>query len=197
MALTLFTVAFVHAQEEDVLIKLPKLKSVGFYLTPEYQFGQVNQMTNSFTGWSAGITLNKRLSVGFTRIGLFNPSAALTNSANPVSYNANFGGVKMEYTFFPKSPVHLVVPLTIGTGGYTESVSSNPRRGPRNLNNLFVAIPGVVAEANVFKFLKVYAGASYRYSASFSSTTSAGEALKGFVFTSGFRFGLFGKKVGK
>lgn len=186
---------FAQAQEEKVLVKLPKVQNIGFYITPEFQYGQVNSMTHSFSGWSAGVIFNKRLSAGFTRIGLFNPASAMTNSANPTNYNANFGGLKFEYTFFPKSPIHLVIPMTIGTGGYTESITKKGF-GPRNMNNLFVAIPGIVAEANIFKFMKVYVGASYRYSVGINSNNPNSGALKGMVFNSGIRFGLFGKKVG-
>jgi hypothetical protein len=161
-------------------------------------------------GVSAMLLFNKRLAVGVTASHSmdrrFSPSGV-----SPLYLNANFGGLKLEYTVNPNSALHVSFPLTVGMGSArADSLVSRPRtpgfepgagnRPFRGGDRFGVVQPGIHLEANLSRFAKLYAGASYRISwenSNRSATVLPTNTLQGVSLEAGLKVGLFDWKVKK
>ena len=58
-------------------------------------------------------------------------------------------------------------------------------------DGFFVVEPGVRAEINLFKFMRLNAGVSYRYAAGLDLIYTPGNLLNNFTGTVGLKFGKF------
>jgi len=197
-AIILFNIAFTQAQDAPkTLFQMPKLKQIGFYVSPEYQNGQLSGNFKSFQGISASVIFNNRFSIGLYRTSIFNPTNATTTTGE--ANNANYGGLKLEYTLKPNSIVHYTIPVYIGMGT-AQTALNTFRGGNRNLNSFFVGQTGFQVEVNLFKFMKVYTGSTYRFSDLITQSTSSPlskNTLSGLSFDFGLKIGMFGKSLKK
>ena len=156
------------------------------------------------------VLLNKKLGLGvsgYSTLGNFSPSQI--SADHTLQLRAEFGGGKLEYTLNPNSPVHVSFPLMIGGGrARVDSVGMNDHEGrdqyPYYSHNkshgneisFFVIQPGINVEANLFPFMKIFAGTSYRIvSGGESKTTNAAiespwlGQLQGLSFSAGIKIG--------
>jgi hypothetical protein len=197
-----------YAQDSTkTLIHFSEIKQLGLYFAPEYQYGQLKSQYTSFAGGSAMLLVNKKFAFGFT----MQQSVYLSYSPtdiSPLVLKGSFGGLKLEYTCHPDAAVHLSFPLVIG-GGYARADSANyvddnndmspnqyksyRRRGIRN--SYFIVQPGVNVEANLVRFVKIFAGVNYRFSIPTYSTSTTNiipaSTLQGLGFSIGLKMGLF------
>jgi hypothetical protein len=212
------TSLFAQQDTMHTLIKISKPKYIGFYVSPEYQYGQTGGAFNSFAGSSAMFIVNKKLALGVTAATNiqenFSPS-----SVSPLLLRSTFGGAKIEYTPRPNAAVHLTFPLVIGMGvaqadsaTYVGSVKNGNNGGGKDHNgkdnfpggqngnnergisaDYFVVQPGVQLEANLARFVKLYAGVNYRVG--FGTETIASPLSKttmtGVSANVGLKVGLF------
>ncbi len=174
----------------------------GFYGEMNVQYGQFNDDFAYVSGGSFMFICNKRFAIGGTMQRIadqsFAPNFVNTASIPGVEYlHAGFGGLKMEYTVMPNSVIHLTVPLVLGYGwanvnGDQHIYSDSHYEDLPTTNSYYIVQPGLQAELNLFKFLKLFAGANYRFSMeaditnTFSSTT-----LQGFGAVGGIKAGIF------
>jgi hypothetical protein len=181
------------------LFSTPKINTLGLYVAPEYQFGQIQNELTHLSGFSAMAIVNKKLSVGVsmnrTLVRDFSPK-----DVSPLYLKANYGGLKIEYTMNPNSLVHISFPLMVGMGmASTDSIAGSgivpgPYRIRRNTpdNRFFMVQPGVQVEVNLMKYAKAYVGAQYRFAFDTgNSTTLNVNTLKGFGVYAGLKIGLF------
>jgi hypothetical protein len=200
------------ASEMKTLMKLPKTNYLGVYLVPEYQYGNIAGEYTSMGGGSVMITLNKKLGIGaggYRTWDNFTPSEISPNHA--LQLRAEFGGGKVEYTLNPNSLVHFSFPLMIG-GGRASIDSTGRRPGPGmdgpyghhggpgehgSQISFFLIQPGINVEANVLRFVKIFAGASYRIvsnsethaSPYISADPPSLSQLQGLSFSAGIKIG--------
>jgi len=197
----------VHQDQMNTLLTLPRISTLGIYFAPEYQYGRVAGQFTSLGGGSFMVTLNKRLGVGVGGYTTFHPYAPNEiNSTSPQQFNAHYYGARLEYTLFPNSKVHVSFPLLIGggqanidsTGNHFEGYRRGPHHGYPSGNSMsfLVVQPGINIETNVFRFMKVFAGASYRIvSGGESHTTNLSVEsptlgqLQGLSFSAGIKIG--------
>ena len=107
------------------LFSTPKINTLGLYVAPEYQFGQIQNELTHLSGFSAMAIVNKKLAVGVsmnrTLVRDFSPK-----DVSPLYLKANYGGLKIEYTVNPNSLFHISFPLMIGMGmASTDSISGS------------------------------------------------------------------------
>jgi hypothetical protein len=179
-----------------------KVHYVGLYLAPEYQFGQLGGAFTSMGGASFMLQFNKKLGVGFTGFGSFR------NQSNSTNINGSFAGLKVEYTIKPDAAIHVSFPLMVGVGGTGFRMGEfgedhgrfrGNRGGGDNTdpeiddddfeNNVYKVIqPGVVAEANLARFAKLFVGANYRFA--FNSAGYSAD-YQGFSANVGVKLGIF------
>ena len=166
--------------DAKTIFKVPKLQTFGFYVQPEYQYGQVAGSFTGFAGYSLMFIVNQRFAIGATRIRQISPSFS-PKSLAPLYVNSEFDGLKMEYTLTPKKAVHISFPIVLGAG-YID-VDSLPFDQQKDYSEYpcpsctpdgvymgtavaygqyFVNQVGVNVETNVMRGVKLYAGANYR-----------------------------------
>ena len=193
---------FAHAQDTThTLLKWKRPEYLGIYVAPEFHYGQLNGAFTAMGGSSVMLLLNKRWGIGVTgQMTLdrrFSPSGVA-----PLYLRAGFGGLKLEYTANPNGAIHFTFPLTLGMGfAQADSIDTYRNRNDdfgfgRNFNrgNQFAVIqPGVQVEANLVRFVKLFAGVNYRIAFKTNSvaTTLPTNTLQGLSFNVGAKFGLF------
>jgi hypothetical protein len=199
------------------------LTYVGIYVAPEIQYASLAGGFTPMGGVSAMLQANKKWGIGavaYTTIAE-NYTPTKLSSAKLYTMDAQFGGLKLEYTPKPNSLIHVSFPLMIGAGmANIDSLNANKMDNERNYGkdkdgvdgknqdgmknegkgkgeNMFFAIqPGIHLEANVLKYSKIFIGANYRIAAGKSSLVSTNTVL---IPTSNQLGGVsvnFGIKVG-
>ena len=191
------------------------LKYLGLSVGSEFQYGLLAGEFTPMGGVSAILHINKKFGIGlagYSTMNNFTPTAL--NAKLLLNLNVMYGGLKLEYTPNPNAPIHVSFPLLIG-GGMARVDSSNnyrdnfgrnggrdrDRNGGREMNgrgtDFWIIQPGINIEANVIRFLKIYAGASYRITPSVNTEvtttlpTPTASQLSGFNVTAGVKLGVF------
>lgn len=207
------TTSIAQAQKQDSTDKMRTIFSgkmkhpryIGIYATPEIGYTQINGTSAMLAGFQAGWLFNKKWGVAVAAYGT--PGRQIESSTSKGQYlRAGYGGVRIEYTPNPNAPVHLSFPLLIG-GGMTNLDSLNNRDrgfgrnggrgndmfGPKNNNTYVVIQPGIQVEANLFRYAKLYVGASYRFGIEQKQNNPliASNALNGVTLSAGMKVGLF------
>ena len=105
-----------------------------------------------------------RTGVGFNANALLSKSFYSETLQKDIRVEGGYGGLAIEYVLFPKSVIHINLPLTLGAGGYNYVESEDPFApiDPENSEAFFMIEVGAELEVNVAKFLKIGAGFSYR-----------------------------------
>jgi hypothetical protein len=187
------------------------IKYLGFSVGSEFQYGSLAGEFTPIAGVSGMLHINKKWGIGvagYSTMRNFTPTALNANSL--LAMDVKYGGLKLEYTLNPNAPIHVSFPLLIGGGMARVDSANNYRNGfggrdrdnrrefnGRNSTRFWVIQPGVNVEANVIRFLKIYAGASYRITPSVNSETATAlptltaSQLSGLNFSAGIRLGLF------
>jgi hypothetical protein len=188
---------------------------------PDIQLGYFFEMNAGYTkfgsenaflpGIDFGMILNHNWSVGLSGSFIGNPKNLYYDNiyhteTGSAMLGANlmggYGGFLFEYTAFPRSVVHFSIPVMIG-GGYFAYIDdfyfSNNDYHNGNMwnyntiddNYCFVIEPGIKAEFNIIKMLKLGLGVSYRYSPNFNLVNTADDLLNQFTGRVSLRFGKF------
>lgn len=171
-----------------------KVNYLGIYLAPEYQYGQVGGSFTSLSGAALMLQFNKKFAIGATGFGSF-------RNRQSTDLNANFGGLKMEYTLKPDAAVHVSFPLVVGVGGngFDFENDGGGRGRDRDFDDMFdddnhgnmsrIIQPGVNIEANLSRYAKFYVGANYRFA--LNNNTANTTDLSGFSANAGLKLGIF------
>ncbi len=191
----------------------PKLRKIGFYVAPEFQYLGTAGTYTPANGGSAMLIFNERLSIGVAGYGARSFTPTLSNNTG-LQMNYGYGGLALGYTVNPHKLIHLNFPVLIGAG-YVRLDSTGSfwyRRGNRDdfhglsidnhgdYNPFFTAQVGANVEMNVFRFLKVYVGGSYRLTtgstvtypiANAGTATLTNSQLSGLNAQAGIKLGLF------
>jgi hypothetical protein len=187
------------------------IKYLGLSVGSEFQYGSLAGEFTPMAGVSGTLHINKKWGIGlagYSTINNFTPTAL--NAKSLLNLNVMYGGLKLEYTPNPNAPIHVSFPLLIGGGMARVDSASNYRNGfgGRDRNNrrdfngrdntdFWVIQPGINIEANVIRFLKIYAGASYRLTPSVNTETTTtlptptANQLSGLNVSAGIKLGLF------
>ncbi len=199
VGLSFFSNSAFSQDTTRTLFSTPKINTLGLYVAPEYQYGQIQKELTHLSGFSAMVLINKKLAIGMsmnrTMLRDFSPA-----DVSPLYLKANYGGLKLEYTVNPNSLFHISFPLMIGGGmASTDSIAGRgfvpgPYRINRNTpsNQFFMVQPGIQIEANLMKYAKAYIGAQYRFAFDRGNSTNLDvNVLKGFGVYAGLKIGLF------
>ncbi|MGE5423763.1 MAG: hypothetical protein ACM3N9_00280 [Syntrophothermus sp.] len=155
-------------------------------------------------GISGGIIINHNFSIGLTASGVANSQQITYKNfieGKDARLEAGWGGLRIEYTLFPKSPVHVTFPLMIG-GGQVSYISTDESYDPVSnkwecshevlaSDGIFVVEPGVKAEVNIFRFMRLGAGISYRYTPDLDLPNTSTDFINNFTVGGSIKFGKF------
>ncbi len=197
-----------------------KINTLGLYVAPEIQYAGLAEGYAPMGGVSAMLQINKKWGIGgvaYSTLGEYTPTKL--SSMKSYNFDAQFGGLKLEYTPKPNSLVHVSFPLVIGAGmaqidsvganhnskndgdmygekGKDESGMKESGKMGKEDNLFFMIQPGIHLETNILKYAKIFVGANYRIAAGKSNLISTNPLL---IPTSSQMSGLsvnFGIKVG-
>jgi hypothetical protein len=202
----LFAAILVNAQQEPTTRNdLNTVRAGGHQIG--WFIGLINIPNDKRDVWTGGLIwhdVNHSFSIGLSgkgwcnREGLYYPDVTDTAGAY---LEGGYGGLLLEYTLFPKSAVHLTFPVVIGAGGATYVTDYDYHEGNHNANDdwyktldtdaFFVIEPGIRAEVNVFKFMRLDAGVSYRYTNGLELINTPDNLMNNFTASVGLKFGKF------
>lgn len=205
----LFTLNILNAQDTThMLLKFSRPRYIGLYLAPEIQTGQLNNSFTAIGGGTAMLLLNQKWGFGIAGYKILEDGFSPKDVA-PLYLRAYYGGLKMEYTPDPTAAVHLTFPLMIGMGmAHTDSLKFDHHgRGFdhnnrndfdfRDHNEAVIIQPGIQLEANMIRYLKIFAGANYRLAFNNSNATIPKNTFSGLSLNLGLKVGLFDYWIGK
>lgn len=210
MCFAMFTSNQSTAQDSSTtqLIKLPKLNHIGFYIAPEFQYGQLKNGFTGFGGNSFMLLINKKLGIGLTSFRNMDRNYSPSGIA-PLILSSDFKGIKFEYTVRGNKALHITFPLTIGVAranadsagmlygrnrahDQMNDIMNAPNRSFENRSKYMFVMSGVQLEANVFKFMKVYAGVNYRLAWKDAMQNQlANSTVEGLSANAGIKLGVF------
>ncbi|MBL4704632.1 MAG: hypothetical protein JKY54_08930 [Flavobacteriales bacterium] len=139
---------------------------VGLSIKPAY----VNGQEAMFTGGQIAIALGKKVNFGVAGYGLLTNvrSNQLATSGSEYFIEMGYGGLLIEPILGSDQVIHLAFPILLGAG--VSALSQNrPWNGFYdeseyvNSELFFIAEPGINAELNLFRFMRIAAGVGYRF----------------------------------
>ncbi len=181
---------------------------LGWFVGFDNGYTQFDSRDVHLSGLSAGLIINHNFTIGFSGSGWTNRNNLYYENildSTGAYLEGGFGHMLFEFTPFARSPIHFTFPLLIG-GGAASYISETDYdwdysgwdyhewdNHHKNLDtDLFCSIePGIRIEANVCRFLRLNAGASYRYVSGLQLVNTSGDMMNNFSATFGLKFGKF------
>jgi hypothetical protein len=188
--------------------KLP----VGYFFEFNAAYSMFGSTSVFLPGVSTGVILNHNWSIGLSGSLLGNPHGIKYDSIyldtvgkpkKPAYMRGGYGGILIEYTLMPKSAVHFSFPLLIGMGYFCmraqdKMMNQHDYQYDYNYDNYtvadnycFVIEPGIRAEFNLVKVLRMGITLSYRYSPNFDLYGTSSSTINQFNAKLAFRLGKF------
>lgn len=172
-----------------------------------FGYTKINGQDTYLMGARGGWLVNHRLTIGLAGNGFISDKQYdiiyYDNNGNleegALNLTGGYGGLFLEATILPFSPVHITIPLIIGAGGvaYTRSWWENDYDNnyydnyTLDSDAFFVFEPGLEIEFNLIKFMRLGVGGSYRYTSRISLVESSSAMLRGFNGHFSLKFGKF------
>ncbi len=211
LVLFLFSIIVCVNAQEELLIKKDSKKSIfekigiskpGLFFRFEEAYTQMNNQDLWMGGGSVGLAINNNINIGVSGRGwnirqrMLNPNVIDTTGAY---MEGCYGGLLMEYNVSPKSLVKVTFSLLAGPGGTAYLI--NKKKTNEDVNSakmsvkvlesdVFFAIePGGHIQLNIFKFMRLNVGISYRYVGNLQLMNTSGNLMNNFTTTLGLEFG--------
>ena len=145
--------------------------------------------TAVLSGAEIAITLGHQLSIGIAGYGLVNQHVPIRLGGQPVADTLRFGygGIRVGYRVAPERPLHAGIELLVGGG----EVSSRVEGSAADEDEVFVAVPSVLGEANITSSVRAVGAVSYRFVSGVDWPGVGPSALRGVEARIGLRLGRF------
>jgi hypothetical protein len=167
---------------------------VGFYFGWVNKPSIINEQPGWMTGGETGLVFGHAVRFGFAGYGLVSPvrSNRFDGMGNELYYDLGYGGIMFEPVFGSRYLFHLTFPVMLGAGGVSwhDRYSYSYDWNQYGWDVFMIAETGANIELNVFKWLRMTAGASYRF------TTESWRGGLGVSELSGWS-GNLGLKIGR
>lgn len=181
-------------KKDEVQTLFGSVNSHGGYGGFGLRIGQLNGSNTVWNGGQGGWIINHALTLGGAGYGFVGESFTQPGTTDNYFLTGGFGGLLLEPIILPKFPVHISIPIIIGAGGVSiqEDVYTNnfQDRMMRRNNSFFVVSPGAEIEFNVIKFMRISAGAYYRYTTDINLAYSDGTPVAAKTFLNGLSYGI-------
>lgn len=169
-------------------------------------------ITNKFTsirgdyanmvGAYGGVFIDRKVMIGIGGFSTTNkirvPAEFSSNPGVEMSYGYVQTGLMTEYVLASNKPVHLVLSMFAGAGfSYQYEHWSNPNydwnvtHGPYDQNWSFVMEPGAQVEINLFRWMRLSPGVSYRRSYNSDGAGLSDSDLSNWSYNVTVKFGKF------
>ena len=167
------------------------------FINPTYEFSQIALQNTYLAGIRAGVIINKKLTVGL--VYNYTPKKiTLPETLNSDELMMNWSGLHLEYTLWPLQKIHLTFPLSVGKGQMkiTQATIITEQTLTGDPNFLF-AEPGMMVEINIWKYVKLGIGTSFRFTRNVEYNSITKSDLSGFAAVTSVKFGFFNYKRGE
>lgn len=165
---------------------------LGYFIVPSCQFGPIAGPIAVLPGIGAGITMNNKISVGLSF--KFIATENTPNGEDDQLYlDQKYAGIKGEYYFFEEKTVHVNIQIEAGVG-HTEldlKDSFEYETVPVTDATFAYSEPGAAVEINLWKYLKLDLGASYRLVSNVTIRNLTEKDFRGFNYSAGLKIGIF------
>jgi hypothetical protein len=206
--LTLFTCAMGYAQIENNGNEVQSIfgggaKVTGWWVDLNNSYSQLNGQNAHLPGIAGGVIMNQNFKIGFIGKSLTCHETYLQYDniyEEPVYLVGGHGALYLEYSPIDNKVVHISIPFIIGGGGaeylsaetypeFEDEGEIDYERKHMSSSPYWIAEPGANVEINITRFLRVYAGYSYRWMMGLNLENTPHDALNGSNFNFGVRFG--------
>ena len=171
----------------DQLFK-DKPRDLVLYLNPTFEYSQIALSRTMIGGLSGGVIINKKISIGAV-CNVLPKNISLPPTIGTGKFQMNWGGLHLEYTLWPLQKVHLTFPLSAGIGRL--KITGNTGGTLSGSPNFIFSEPGIIIEANIWRYAKLGIGTSYRYTGNVSYDSLTSADLSGFAAVLSLKFGNF------
>ncbi|AMM51620.1 hypothetical protein TH61_11165 [Rufibacter sp. DG15C] len=202
--LLLACMATAWAQTEVPTAKEPEVLfqgevNHGFYLAPSLQLTRFHDKSGFMVGGRAAWLMNHKVAIGLAGYGLTTQTnIGEIEETNNAFLQVGYGGALLEYIPEPDKLFHLTFPLMVGLGGaaYTDNFSDNQNTGNYSYevydtDAFMVVEPGVQAELNLARFMRLGLTFSYRFTHGVSLPKTSDKDLSTAALTLTAKFGRF------
>jgi hypothetical protein len=173
--------------------------SVGGYGELSVLYTAIDKRDAIIFGARGAVLIGHSLAIGLCGSGFINDPKVYSGMAEEVSITGGYGGLFFEPIIFPRFPVHVAFPVTIGVGGVTAArfyeYDDYEDYYPEESDAYFVVEPGVELELNITRFCRFSIGGYYRYTTDVEMVIDGvvlpGSLLQGFSGGVNFKFGRF------
>lgn len=200
----LFFAGMANAQQSDDTIEtlFSNVEGVRGFGGIFFNNTQLNGQYTGMVGGEAAVSFNRKLNIGVTGQWLANDVTTrnVSSEGNDLFYDLGYGGLLIEPTFLSKKKVHFTVPIILGGGLIEEYRYLTPAiLNSENFDDteyyhrdhFFLVEPGLGAELNLTRFLRLSVAGSYRWAAGLNLTNTADTELNQFNLRVGLRAGWF------
>ena len=198
IAALLFASNLTYAQEIQTLFNGNKTRehAIGGYGAISNKFTRINGSFASMGGIYGGVYINHALTIGLSGTALNNnlrvPEQYSKAPSKSMSYFYGQVGLFTEYVLASSKTVHVAAQLTAGPGVVAQynrlEIDDDKYYG----SNVFTVVePGINAEVNLFKWMRLTAGVSYRQTFNSKVPGMSDKNLSGMTMAFGLKFGKF------
>jgi hypothetical protein len=193
------------ADEAETLFGQNAPKNIGGFGAPVFKLSSIDGRLAYISGGRGGVIIDHSfvIGAGFYNYSLNSVKADYIDqvTGKRPRLSLNYFGLEPEYIYEPTKLVHLSFVGLLG-GGWTGfelmenfEADGNSYKPDYGRDWFWVAEPQINAEANLFKWMRVAAGAGYRFTFgadySFAGSHFDDEKLSGLEGTITLKFGLF------
>jgi hypothetical protein len=199
-ALAVFLFSFAQAQVDDesypedyhgdeIKTLFSGNNTVGGYGEISMLYSQIDDRDAFLFGARGGVLLGHMMTIGLCGTGFFNDAQYIPVLEDEVTLAGGYGGLFFEPILFPKFPVHVTLPVTIGAGGVALA------RMYEESDAYMVIEPGIEIELNITRFFRFSIGGYYRFTSDINlmmgDRAIPDDVLRGFSGGVNFKFGRF------
>jgi hypothetical protein len=206
--ITLFICTQGYAQTENNENEVQTIfgsgaKVTGWFIDFGSSYSKLNGETAHLPSFGGGVLMNDKFKIGLMGKTLSYHDTYLQYDNlfdEPVNLVGGYGGLFFEASPIDNKLVHISFPLIAGAGGAEYlTVTKYPEMDDdgetdyctrsESFSSYWVVEPGANVEVNVTRFMRLYAGYSYRWMLGLELANTESNALNGHNFNFGVRFG--------
>ncbi len=193
------------AAAQEVQSIFGKGKSTGGYGAISNKFTYIGGEFANISEVYGGVLINQRWMVGLAFAGSTNdirvPMEFSVDPVNPMTYQYGQGGLMVERVFYSNRPVHFVLNMFSGVG-FTAQYNRNQwydynyhnTAAIHDENWFYVLEPGAQLEMNLFRWMRLSPGVSYRKTYGSDGLGLTDSNLSDWTYSVTLKFGGFGKR---
>ncbi|MDP4827087.1 MAG: hypothetical protein NWR73_05345 [Flavobacteriales bacterium] len=194
--------ASAQNSQEPIQTLLGDSPSLGGFIGFGGKMTTFNKQGGLMLGGELNMVLGRGMNLGFHGYGLVTEttSSNFDEFGKSLYYNIGYGGLTLEPVFFSEKAVHFTVPILLGGGGIGESryplvdgdnSDYEDFPGFYRTDFFFYAEPGLNVELNLVNYVRIYAGASYRFVYDVDLPNLNDANMSGLGVNMGLRVGIF------